>query len=129
MSPVSPESRPDAARLRQHLERLYPLIREGIRQGWHMELRHLRRAEVQALLDMTAPRYSADETHAAFEVAGEAVVFGALVLAYTQRVELLTALGEDTSTDRARLQQCLAHRGATQASGAVRDGNPDRVLE
>jgi hypothetical protein len=49
------------------------------------------------------------ETSAAFQVAGETLVDGARVLACTQRVLMLHALGDDTIADKARLRRCLTH--------------------
>jgi hypothetical protein len=103
------DPRHNAALLRQHLDRLLPLIQEGALRGQHYDLRHLRRAEVQALLDTAAPHYRDAETSVAFQAAGEALVYGALLLACIQRVEMLDALGEDTIADKARLCRCLTH--------------------
>lgn len=102
----------DAAVLRQHLEALFPLIQEGALRGLHSGLHRLRRDDVKALLDTTAPHIGDERRQAAFQAAGETLVYGALVLAYAQRVEMLDALGEDTIADKARLRRCLMRPSA-----------------
>jgi hypothetical protein len=61
------------------------------------------------LLDTTAPHDRDAQTSAAFQAARETLVDGALLLACTQRVERLEALGADTMADQARVRCCLTH--------------------
>ena len=61
------------------------------------------------LLDTATPHDRDAETSAAFQAAGEALVYRALLLACIQRVEMLDALGADTIADQARVRCCLTH--------------------
>jgi hypothetical protein len=86
-----------------------PLLQEDALRVLHNGLRHLRRVEVQALLDTAAPHDRDAQTSAAFQVAGEMPVYGARVLACVQCLEMLDALDADAIADKARLRCCLTH--------------------